>query len=351
MPERHQALMRTRCPECATIFRVTSEQLRQKAGKVRCGHCQGIFNAFDHLLSDSEPAIAAPLQEPLPSEPPAMPEAPVPAPAMVITEVMAPPAVDVPPAPVFMPEETQPVRFERYSEPLPAEPDLEPALAGEAVADEPPAVPATSLLEAPPETLEESTQAAREAGLVAARELYDSTTYNRWAAGALAGNGLGGLADEPVRHPRWPFVLAALLLLLGLLGQLAHHYRGEIVLHVPAAGSLYQALGVAVPLPRNAELIAIEASDLQSDNARGLFVLQATLKNRALYAQAWPVLELTLTDINDAVVSRRAMYAADYLPPGTPAESFAANGELGIRLWVEAKGIGASGYRLYLFYP
>lgn len=344
MPERHQALMRTRCPECATIFRVTSEQLRQKAGKVRCGHCQGIFNAFDHLLSDSEPAIAAPLPAPPPSEPPALPEAP--APAVVITEAVALPAVDLPPEPVFMPEETQPVRFERDLEPLPLEP--EPA---RSAGDEAMPQAAAKLLEALPETLEESTQAARQAGLVAARELNDSTTYNRWAAGALAGSGLGGFAPEPLRHPRWPFALAALLLLLGLLGQLAYHYRGELVLQVPAAGSLYRALDLAVPLPRNAELIAIEASDLQSDNARGLFVLQATLKNRAPYAQAWPVLELTLTDINDAVVSRRAMYAADYLPPGTPAESFAANGELGVRLWVEAKGIGASGYRLYLFYP
>lgn len=329
--------MRTRCPECATIFRVTSEQLRQKAGKVRCGHCQAIFNAFDHLLSDSEP--------------PAIPQAGVAAPAVAITEAAAPPAVDVPPEAVFIPDETQPVRFERYPKPLPVESGLEPALVAEPVADEPPAVPVVSLVEAPPETLEESTQAARDAGLVAARELNDSASYNRWAAGALAGNGLGGFAAEPVRHPRWPFVLAALLLLLGLLGQLFYYYRGEIVLRLPAAGSLYQLLDLAVPLPRNAELIAIEASDLQSDNARGLFVLQATLKNRAPYAQAWPVLELTLTDINDAVVSRRAMYAADYLPPGTPAESFVANGELGVRLWVEAKGIGASGYRLYLFYP
>lgn len=345
--------MRTRCPECATIFRVTSEQLRQKAGKVRCGHCQAIFNAFDHLLNESElqkseaaivealPVAETP-PEPLPGEPPAMSETSVPDAAVEMAEAPVPPAVDVPPEVVFRADETLVVRRDPYFEPVPTESEPAPVV-------EP--LPAAKLVEAPPETLEESTQAAREAGLVAARELNDSTSYNRWAAGALAGNGLGGFAAEPARHPRWPFVLAALLLLLALLGQLFYYYRGEIVLRLPAAGSLYQVLGVTVPLPRNAELIAIEASDLQSDNARGLFVLQATLKNRAPYAQAWPVLELTLTDINDVVVSRRAMYAADYLPPGTPAESFAANGELGVRLWVEAKGIGASGYRLYLFYP
>ena len=65
MPDRHQALMRTRCPACNTVFRVTSNQLRAKAGKVRCGYCKGIFNALDQLIDD------APAASPLPTETPA----------------------------------------------------------------------------------------------------------------------------------------------------------------------------------------------------------------------------------------------------------------------------------------
>ncbi|HJV92725.1 MAG TPA: DUF3426 domain-containing protein, partial [Azonexus sp.] len=91
--------------------------------------------------------------------------------------------------------------------------------------------------------------------------------------------------------------------------------------------------------------------DLQSDNGRGLFVLNATLHNRANYAQAWPALELTLTDTSDTVVSRRVMNAADYLPPAISPEAFPANGEVAVRLWIEARDIGAAGYRLYIFYP
>ena len=52
MPGRHQVVMRTRCPACNTVFRVTSEQLRAKAGKVKCGYCQHIFNAFDELIDE-----------------------------------------------------------------------------------------------------------------------------------------------------------------------------------------------------------------------------------------------------------------------------------------------------------
>jgi hypothetical protein len=32
-------------------------------------------------------------------------------------------------------------------------------------------------------------------------------------------------------------------------------------------------------------------------------------------------------------------------------DAFAANGELAVRLWIEARDIGAAGYRLFVFYP
>ena len=200
------------------------------------------------------------------------------------------------------------------------------------------------------ETPEESTLAAREIGLVAVREMADTAGHNRWAAGTLAG-GIGGLEEEPARRVLWPFVLFAILLLLILLGQLAYHYRGEVVRKMPGTRSYYEMLSVDVPLPRNVDLVAIETSDLQSDNLRGLFVLQATLRNRAAYAQAWPDLELTLTDARDTVVSRRVLAPRDYLPPGVSPQAFPANGETGVRLWIDASDTGAAGYRLYVFYP
>ena len=98
--------------------------------------------------------------------------------------------------------------------------------------------------------------------------------------------------------------------------------------------------------------MSIESSDLQADSINpAVMVLSATLRNRAPFAQAQPALELTLTDVHDMVVSRRVLLAPDYLPPGISPVSFPANGELAIRLWVEAKDIGAAGYRLYVFYP
>ncbi len=42
----------TRCPKCATAFRLTSNQLESARGSVRCGSCLHIFKAQDHLAAN-----------------------------------------------------------------------------------------------------------------------------------------------------------------------------------------------------------------------------------------------------------------------------------------------------------
>lgn len=371
MPERNETLMRTRCPECGTIFRVTSGQLRLKAGKVRCGQCQSVFNAFDHLQPDNAPApdpapvVTSPLTD---IEPIATPPAPIAEPVVEVDDTPVVPEILVPGiktdeapeaavGPVFVQEpvaDVAPTPEAEASEPLIEAPPVSIA-PFDGLSDEPkPTAPLSEpeLEAAPVETPEETTLAAREAGLVAARELIDTAAYNRWAAGTLAGTGSGGgFTAEAARRPVWPFAVVLVLLLLLLAGQVFYHYRTDMVARMPSLSAAYQALGIKVPLPHDAELVTIESSDLQADNGRGLFVLQATLRNRAAHAQAWPTLELTLTDVNDAVVSRRVINAADYLSPGNAAAFFAADSDTSIRLWIEARDIGAAGYRLYVFYP
>ncbi len=50
--------MLTRCPSCTTHFRVTPEQLKARAGRVRCGECQNVFNAIDSLIEEPIAASA-----------------------------------------------------------------------------------------------------------------------------------------------------------------------------------------------------------------------------------------------------------------------------------------------------
>ena len=81
-------------------------------------------------------------------------------------------------------------------------------------------------------------------------------------------------------------------------------------------------------------------------------MLAATLKNRAPFAQEYPHLELTLTDVRDQPVLRKVLSPAEYLAQGADArEGFAANGDLMVTLRLDTGDVVASGYRLYLFYP
>ncbi|TFH12109.1 MAG: DUF3426 domain-containing protein [Nitrosomonadales bacterium] len=44
----------TRCPNCASVFRVTPQHLQMQEGNVRCGHCSQIFNSFTDLATIQE---------------------------------------------------------------------------------------------------------------------------------------------------------------------------------------------------------------------------------------------------------------------------------------------------------
>jgi len=80
-------------------------------------------------------------------------------------------------------------------------------------------------------------------------------------------------------------------------------------------------------------------------------VLTATLRNRAGFSQAFPALELTLTNAQDQTVARRVLTPPDYAAKGVRLESgFAAASELQVRLYIEAPALRPTGYRLYLFY-
>ncbi|MCS4509672.1 zinc-ribbon and DUF3426 domain-containing protein [Xylophilus ampelinus] len=49
----------TRCPNCATMFKIVPDQLRISDGWVRCGRCSDIFDAARHLQSQEEVAGVA----------------------------------------------------------------------------------------------------------------------------------------------------------------------------------------------------------------------------------------------------------------------------------------------------
>lgn len=313
--------MLTRCPACTTTFRVTPEQLKVRGGKVRCGKCQTVFNALDSLVETTAAATPPPTATPAAPSPTA--QAPVQQPSAISSMPQADAALDI---------------------------LLEPPTSAATAETDPVDTPEAEALPTTPEAIRD---AALNAGLVAARETTEVPGYDKWAEGAFS---TPVSVEVPGHHPRWPFVLAALLLLIALAGQFAYQFRSELAVAAPSLRPLLQsacdALDCDIPLPRQSEFVSIEASDLQTDPARGgILTMTATLKNRAPYAQAWPSLELTLTDVQDNALLRRVLQPSEYLPSKVDPTVFPPNADVAVHLWLEAKDVSAAGYRLYVFYP
>ena len=88
----------TRCPNCATAFRVLPAQLSASGGRVRCGKCASVFDGIASLVQDGDAPL---LFEPSPQlglfDPSRKPERPV-------------PLEDTQPLPAFMAPEPPPRR-------------------------------------------------------------------------------------------------------------------------------------------------------------------------------------------------------------------------------------------------
>ena len=277
----------TQCPECSTRFRVSDEQLAAHNGMVRCGRCNTVFSAKENLHDDTpDPQLDLP----------------------ILTQESQP-AVAVVPA-----ETSEPTEIHNPPEPAP--------------------------------TLEEATSSAdkdAEPETLAQKILFQENSP----------------AIEPVSpapHPRrWPWFVASLLLLLVLLAQAVYFYRIDIAARLPglklALNSYCSLLACTIPLPQRPELMSIESSDLEADPQQAsIITLSALLHNRAAFTQAYPSLELSLTDTEEKVIARRIFVPEEYLKIGTEEKlGLAANREISIKLRLNTADINPAGYKLFLF--
>lgn len=394
-------MMLTRCPACQTVFRLRPEQLHVRRGEVRCGHCFHPFNALENTLDvpdDARPPAppAHPLRPPrsnplldfdIPEVAPSQPiRAPAPTPVEDDWHVSAAPqrpdsaTADGPAAAAS--ETATRSDFEARlkaafaaAEEAPAPPHAYPEVLRSGRRASPPVTPVT-----PPEAFtppepfaavepfhgEPDTQ-------IPAPDVPPPAAAPAPAHRASAAHvDLSPLAAEPdlahldatygrppkATHPLLRALAVLLVLALGglLAVQAGFLYRTEIARALPGLRPLLSAAcartGCTVPYPRDAELIAIEASDLQAEPGRpGYYLLQATLNNRADYPQQWPHLELTLTDAGDNPLSRRVLPPSDWLPTTQPHEAFPARDALDLRIPFAAPGVAPTGYRIYAFYP
>ena len=306
--------MITHCPSCHTHFRVHAEQLAARGGQVRCGKCSRVFDALEHLIEEAGPARERSAAQD----------------EYALTHAVA---ADAEPAPQPGPAEAADVDADVH----------EPAAAASIDVEAEPILATSSMFEP---VIPEPASAQP-----ASAEAWTASGANSFDFGPIAAAG-------PAKHARrWPWLLGAVLLLVVLLAQAAYYYRSAVIVLFPEtkpyAAALCAKLGCDLPLPRRIELMSIEASDLQADTTNpNIMVLSATLKNRAIFDQQLPLLELTLTDAQDQPVVRRVLAPQDYIGKAANMQAgFAANTEIAIKVFFEGSQVKATGYRLYLFYP
>lgn len=333
----------SRCPSCGTVFRVVRDQLLVSEGWVRCGRCNGVFDATEELF-DIETGTPLRLQaeaEAPVGDAPAFDDALPPSEALLRRPAQA---LDGPLEPEPEPDPEPP--------PPPApEPPPEPDPVFAAVPSEP--EPLARLTESPQDIATGAPTAAWAAERAADSqafhvEIASQPSFVRQAQRAALWQGPAARA-----------LLIGLALLLAALSalQLALFKRDVLAARHPGWAPVLQALcspfGCQLQPLRRIELLAVDSSSLQRLDAESTpeqqrYRLGLTLRSRADTPLMLPSLELSLTDAQGRLLSRRLLGLAEL---GARETVIAAGGELVLQAQLSSGDRRVEGYTVELFYP
>lgn len=320
----------TRCPNCATLFRVSDAQLALRGGRVRCGHCSFVFNARACFV-DADPVTVVDLSGHKENEP--LPDSDFPAPISK-TMVVPFPAIEVAPEPEpktsvldSLQEMSPPNWLKQASEPV-SEPEADEAQVAETD------TLASQLNFAAEEEIEEP------APIIATEKPHD------WL--------------KPVGPSPWRwFWRFACLVCIGLAGVLsALLLRQPLQEWYPPSRPLLIAacaqMRCDVPLPQNTGHLVLDGIEFNFDpKDKTHLELSGVLRNVAPYAQAWPLLDVQLLDLQGHRVARRLLKPSQYLAP-TEAKSAEISSEQEVQLLVVLQldpKIRVENYKVEVLYP
>lgn len=279
----------TACPACQTQFEVTDEQLQAYAGKVRCGECDHVFDARSHLVS-SDAMLAT--EE-------AHSGAPVASDAAVYFNVSAE-AAQTHVVPDLLLEESM-------SSDLNIQPDAQVE----------PDIPAF----------------LRDVSLEDERPQTRATSSSPWVYGLFS---------------------AILLVVLGL--QTLYFSRTTLAASYPQTKPLLQSLckpwHCGLGLPQDITQLTIDDADIQEHKTReGVLVFSSVLMNHGEVVQAYPMIELTLTNTADEPVLRKTLKPQDYLPKTVDASNgLPALQEQAAKVWLGVDEKLVTGFRVAIAY-
>lgn len=286
----------TRCPACATVYRVRAEQLQAASGWLRCGQCQHIFDSTGLVL------FWEPASETRPTH-------------------QVPEAADLQP-------QARPVRDERIGLGDVLEPGGQGAQASETVASFEDALssfrpsPLVSIL---PDDGPGHLGVSPEAAFIGPQAAHEHHSRKLW------GGLLGLLA-----------LVLALQLLFMQRNVLVHHWPSV----APSAHKLCRAMGCDISALQDVDALVIDSSSLVRRSED--FLLSWTLRNTTDSPVVMTALELTLLETPDKPILKKVFLPGDVGAPAVLTAGQTWAGGLSLRMSTE---MPFSDYRIVSFYP
>jgi predicted Zn finger-like uncharacterized protein len=325
--------MFTTCNHCGTRFRLSAAQLTAAQGKVRCGQCHEVFDAYEAL----EGAGVAPQMPPEAAEPEISTESADPTILPMQVEDRTTPELEIPLAVEDEPITSAPnLRAGSRKSPPPPIEDLFASLPG----DEP-ELPLPEPLE-PADAVVEAAMSAPEPVPMYADEVGGPASFAH----------VEDLSQPPARRRRpsglWWLGVVILVLVLG--AQLVHMNR-VVLSQNPVIGPSLQALYATLGRPLSPASSVAEWNvgalnvTTDPDNA-GALSITGSLTNGAGLVQPWPLLRVVLTDRFGAALRSRDFKPAEYLGSGQPASVVAPGLAARFRLDIVDPGADAVGFSL-----
>jgi predicted Zn finger-like uncharacterized protein len=298
----------TSCPACETQFLLSTEHLKAHRGKVQCGHCEHIFNAKNRLTEVSDDIRS-------------------PAEYQASIEAHGDESPDS--------EVTQVVDEKSFGEVLNVVLDAVPNL-DDLESNQKSKSPYIS--NNTPDVI-----SVFDVDQINAPIIIDDLTTNP------------KFATPKTKTNVWLVLFGLLLAILAGL-QSIYYLRTSIAADYPQFKPyLVQAcaaLQCEIELPKNLDFLALDDSDMQEDHEhQNVIKFSSLLINNAAYAQAYPNIELTLTDTADQPVLRKLIKPSEYLASNTnTATGIASREEMRINLSINVTDIAVAGYRVLLVY-
>jgi len=124
---------------------------------------------------------------------------------------------------------------------------------------------------------------------------------------------------QPAKR-NWPWTLGVVALTLSLLAQAAYAERAVLLDNAqlrPWLDRICAGLDCRLPLRHDPAKLQLLSRDIRPHpSVPGALIISATLRNDAKFAQAFPDVEITLSDLDENRVAMRRFRPREYLPSG-----------------------------------